>query len=185
MDRNRESRYQRRSLAATPGLAFGDAAGGRLAVDESTGLPVLELQRPETVANTRRGLRRSRRLGEWEVRLPAHQVRPELFANLREGCAWRPVGSLFARDPSLPRGLGVPRARSIRHLHTSPYRAETNDKAERFIQKVIRGWVYREPYGTSNQRTKALPKWLRYYNEQRPHRTLGMISPLVRIRSAA
>jgi len=74
---------------------------------------------------------------------------------------------------------------SICHLRTKPYRPETNGKAERFIQTLIRGWAYRRPYGTSNQRTKALPKWLRYYNEQRPHRALGMISPMARIRSAA
>ena len=73
----------------------------------------------------------------------------------------------------------------IRHLRTRPYRPETNGKAERFIQTLIRGWAYRRPYRTSHQRTKALPKWLRYYNEQKPHRALGMISPLARIRSAA
>jgi transposase InsO family protein len=73
----------------------------------------------------------------------------------------------------------------IRHLRTRAYRPQTNGKAERFIQTLIRGWAYSRPYRTSNQRTKALPKWLRYYNEQRPHRALGMIPPIQRVKEAA
>jgi transposase InsO family protein len=73
----------------------------------------------------------------------------------------------------------------VRHLRTQPYRPETNGKAERFIQTMLTGWAYKRSYRTSNQRAKALPKWLRYYNEQRPHRALGMISPKVKIRRAA
>lgn len=73
----------------------------------------------------------------------------------------------------------------LRHLRTKPYRPETNGKAERFIQTLLLGWAYKRAYRTSNQRTKALPKWLRYYNEQRPHRALGMIPPKARIRRAA
>src|SRR3546814_5043173 len=46
----------------------------------------------------------------------------------------------------------------IKHLRTRPYRPETNGKAERFIQTLVRGWAYGRPYRTSNQRTKALPK---------------------------
>jgi transposase InsO family protein len=49
----------------------------------------------------------------------------------------------------------------IRHLRTQPYRPKTNGRAERFIQTLIRGRAYRRTYRTSNQRTKALPKWLR------------------------
>lgn len=73
----------------------------------------------------------------------------------------------------------------LRHIRTKPYRPETNGKAERFIQTMLMGWAYKRAYRTSNQRTKALPKWLRYYNEQRPHRALGMIPPKARIRRAA
>lgn len=73
----------------------------------------------------------------------------------------------------------------IRHLRTRPYRPQTNGKAERFIQTLVRRWAYQRPYNTSNQRTKALPKWLRYYNERRPHRALGMVPPVTRLQRAA
>jgi transposase InsO family protein len=68
----------------------------------------------------------------------------------------------------------------IRHLRTRAYRPQTNGKAERFIGTMLGGWAYTRAYGTSNQRTRALPKWLRYYNEERPHRGLGMTTPLQR-----
>ena len=70
----------------------------------------------------------------------------------------------------------------IRHGRTRPYRPQTNGKAERFIQTLIRGWAYKRLWGTSNQRTKALTKWLRHYNEIRPHRSLGMKPPVSRLR---
>jgi transposase InsO family protein len=73
----------------------------------------------------------------------------------------------------------------IRHIRTKPYRPQTNGKAERFIQTLLMGWAYKRAYRTSNQRRKALPAWLRYYNHERPHRALGMISPKARIRRAA
>ena len=73
----------------------------------------------------------------------------------------------------------------LRHLRTKPYRPQTNGKAERFIQTMLMGWAYKRAYRTSNQRTKALPAWLRYYNHERPHRALGMTSPKATIRRAA
>jgi transposase InsO family protein len=73
----------------------------------------------------------------------------------------------------------------IRHLRTRSYRPQTNGKAERFIGTMLGGWAYARAYRTSNQRTQALPKWLRYYNEQRPHRSLGMRSPAQRLRRAS
>ena len=73
----------------------------------------------------------------------------------------------------------------LRHIRTKSYRPQTNGKAERFIQTMLTGWAYKRAYRTSNQRIKALPAWLRYYNEERPHRALGMISPKTKIRRAA
>jgi transposase InsO family protein len=72
----------------------------------------------------------------------------------------------------------------VRHLRTRPYRPQTNGKAERFIQTLIREWAYKRPYRTSNQRRKQLSPWLRYYNRERPHSALKGHPPLERIRSS-
>jgi transposase InsO family protein len=71
----------------------------------------------------------------------------------------------------------------LRHLRTRPYTPRTNGKAERFIQTMLREWAYARPYRTSNQRTKRLAPWLRYYNRQRPHSALRGLPPHSRIRS--
>jgi transposase InsO family protein len=73
----------------------------------------------------------------------------------------------------------------IRHLRTRPYRPETNGKAERFIQTMLLGWAYKRAYAMSLHRTKALAPWLRFYNERRPHRSLGMMAPALKLRLVA
>jgi transposase InsO family protein len=78
----------------------------------------------------------------------------------------------------------VCRELGIIHRYTRPYRPQTNGKAERFIQTLLREWAYAKPYRTSNQRNRALPKWLRHYNQTRPHGALGYRSPISRIRRA-
>ena len=64
---------------------------------------------------------------------------------------------------------------------TRPYRPQTNGKAERFIQTLIRQWAYAVPYDTSDQRRAALPAWLRFYNEERPHASLQKRPPLSKL----
>jgi len=71
----------------------------------------------------------------------------------------------------------------VRHLLTRPYTPRTNGKAERFIQTLLREWAYARPYRTSNQRTKRLAPWLRYYNRLRPHSALRGLPPHSRLRS--
>jgi transposase InsO family protein len=72
----------------------------------------------------------------------------------------------------------------LRHIRTRPYTPRTNGKAERFIQTLQREWAYGKTYQTSAGRKRALPAWLRYYNEHRPHRALGMEPPGARLQQA-
>ena len=68
----------------------------------------------------------------------------------------------------------------VRVRRTRPYRPQTNGKAERFIQTLLRGWAYAVPYTSSWRRTQALRPWLTYYNVERPHAALGYQPPCVR-----
>jgi transposase InsO family protein len=68
----------------------------------------------------------------------------------------------------------------VRLTRTRPYRPQTNGKAERFIQTLIRQWAYAVPYAHSWRRTQALRPWLRHYNLERPHAALGYQPPCVR-----
>jgi len=67
---------------------------------------------------------------------------------------------------------------------TRPYRPQTNGKAERMIQTLLRKWAYAVPYPNSAARQAALRPWLRFYNEQRPHAALNHRPPLSRLVSA-
>jgi transposase InsO family protein len=80
---------------------------------------------------------------------------------------------------------GVCRAWAVRQRYTRPYRPQTNGKAERFIQTLLREWAYRVPYRSSARRTAALAPYLRFYNHRRPHASLGRRSPWMRFQEAA
>jgi len=83
------------------------------------------------------------------------------------------------------RFAGACRTWHLRHKFTRPYTPRTNGKAERFIQTLLREWAYRRPFLNSTRRTAALTPYLRYYNHQRPHASLGRRSPWMRFQEAA
>jgi transposase InsO family protein len=72
-------------------------------------------------------------------------------------------------------------SRQIKHLTTEPYRPRTNGKVERFHQTMAREWAYGLSYSSHRHRNAALPHWLSYYNERRPHSSLGDLPPISRV----
>jgi transposase InsO family protein len=75
----------------------------------------------------------------------------------------------------------VLKSRGIRHIYTRPYTPQTNGKAERFIKTMAREWAYSRAYPNSETRNQVLPCWLGYYNEDRPHGSLGRKPPVSRV----
>jgi transposase InsO family protein len=69
----------------------------------------------------------------------------------------------------------------LRHLRIRPYRPRTNGKAERFIRTLLEEWAYVRIYGSSAERTRALPLFLERYNFRRPHGSLGKKAPAMRL----
>jgi transposase InsO family protein len=69
----------------------------------------------------------------------------------------------------------------LRHLRIKPGRPRTNGKAERLIQTLLNEWAYARIYGSSTERTTALPLYLKRYNYHRPHGSLGHQPPASRL----
>jgi transposase InsO family protein len=69
----------------------------------------------------------------------------------------------------------------IKHSRTRPRRPQTNGKAERFIQTILREWAYARLYSSSNERAQTLPTWINHYNYRRPHGSLSHQPPATRL----
>jgi transposase InsO family protein len=86
----------------------------------------------------------------------------------------------YTRNRALARLLA---RRGIRHLLIPYRRPQVNGKVERYQQTLKREWALGQIYRTSDHRAQALSHWLRYYNERRPHSSLGGRSPISRVRN--
>jgi transposase InsO family protein len=72
--------------------------------------------------------------------------------------------------------------RGIRLKRTRPYRPQTNGKAERVIQTLLREWAYLRLYESNDERARELPRYTEHYNTQRRHSAIGGHPPITRIR---
>ena len=84
------------------------------------------------------------------------------------------------RLPLLRLARRLRRARDRPPLHP-PRRPQTNGKAEALVKTLLREWAYRFAYPTSAHRARALPGYLRWYNQHRPHSSLGGRPPISRV----
>jgi transposase InsO family protein len=70
---------------------------------------------------------------------------------------------------------------NIQRRYTRSRRPQTNGKAEALIKTLQREWAYRFAYPSSAHRARALPGYLRWYNQHRPHSSLGGKPPTSRV----
>lgn len=68
-----------------------------------------------------------------------------------------------------------------RQILTPPYTPRWNGKVERFFQTLKREWAYAHRWPTSVDRSRAMASYVRYYNRQRPHSSLGDRPPVSRV----
>ena len=70
---------------------------------------------------------------------------------------------------------------TIHHLFIRPRRPQTNGKVERYQQTLKHEWGLGQVYRSSDHRAQALTHWLNYYNQRRPHSSLGGQPPISRV----
>jgi transposase InsO family protein len=70
---------------------------------------------------------------------------------------------------------------TIRRKRTRSHRPQTNGKAERLIQTLLRECIYRFSYDTSEQRRQALERYIHFYNHHRAHTALNDNAPISRL----
>jgi transposase InsO family protein len=68
-----------------------------------------------------------------------------------------------------------------KHITPPPYTPRWNGKAERVIRTLQDEWAYAHSWDSSQQRTRALRSFVRYYNRRRPHSSLGDRPPISRV----
>ena len=71
-------------------------------------------------------------------------------------------------------------SQGIEHRLLRPYAPECNGKVERFFRTVDDECLNRRRLFTFNARSRAVEKFLWYYNHQRPHLSLGGLTPIQR-----
>lgn len=80
----------------------------------------------------------------------------------------------------LTRFQQVCRALNIRHYLVRPYTPQSNGKVERFFRTVDDECLYVHRLFTFGARSRAVARFVWYYNHERPHQSLDGMTPVAR-----
>ena len=80
----------------------------------------------------------------------------------------------------LTRFQQVCQALGIRHYLVRPYTPQSNGKVERFFRTVDDECLYVQPLFTFGARSRAVDRFVWYYNHERPHQSLNGMTPVAR-----
>tara|TARA_B100000678_G_scaffold241782_1_gene212866 strand:+ start:2547 stop:2771 length:225 start_codon:yes stop_codon:yes gene_type:complete len=59
----------------------------------------------------------------------------------------------------------------------TPYTPEQNGLVERFFQSLKEESIWLHRFESLGQARTVINRWMRYYNEEWPHHSLGYVSP--------
>lgn len=68
---------------------------------------------------------------------------------------------------------------NVRQEYITPYTPEQNGLVERLFKSLKDECLWRNNFVSILQATEAIEKWVKYYNNDRPHRALNMLSPMM------
>ena len=71
-------------------------------------------------------------------------------------------------------------ALAIRHYLVRPYTPQSNGKVERFFRTIDDECLYVHRLFTFGARSRAVDRFVNYYNHERPHQSLGGMTPIDR-----
>ena len=68
---------------------------------------------------------------------------------------------------------------NVRQEYITPYTPEQNGLVERLFKSLKDECLWRNNFVSVLEATQAIEKWVNYYNNDRPHRALNMLSPMM------
>jgi putative transposase len=66
----------------------------------------------------------------------------------------------------------------LRQEFITPYTPEQNGMIERFFRSLKEECIWQHVFADFNEGRRAIRDWIRWYNEERPHQSLGYLSPV-------